>query len=138
MDPESRLAYGTDALKRGRAADVVVLPGEVHEVSAIARLCHETGTPLMPRGGGTGYVGGAVPSRGGVVLALDRFNRILEIDEANLLAVVEPNVVTGDLQEAVEARGLFYPPDPQSLRTCDDRRQRRAVRRAGRGRSSTA
>ncbi len=70
----------------------------------------------MPRGGGTGYTGGAVPVRGGVVLSLERLNRILEIDEGNLLAIVEPNVVTGDLQDAVERVGLFYPPDPASLR----------------------
>ena len=72
--------------------------------------------PLVPRGGGTGYTGGAVPTRGGVVLSLERLNRILEIDESNLLAVVQPNVITGDLQDAVERVGLFYPPDPASLR----------------------
>jgi glycolate oxidase len=71
--------------------------------------------PIVPRGAGTGYSGGAVPIRGGVVLSLERMNRILEIDEANLVAIVEPNVVTGDLQTAVEQRGLFYPPDPASL-----------------------
>jgi glycolate oxidase len=117
VDPESRLAYGTDALKRGQPADVVVLPADSREIAAIARLCHETRTPLVVRGGGTGYTGGAVPTHGGVVVSLERLNRILEIDEANLLAVVEPNVITGDLQDAVEKVGLFYPPDPQSLRT---------------------
>jgi glycolate oxidase len=72
--------------------------------------------PIVPRGGGTGYTGGAVPLSGGVVLSLERLDRILEIDEENLLAVVEPNVVTGVLQEAVERVGLFYPPDPASLK----------------------
>ena len=71
---------------------------------------------MVPRGGGTGYTGGSVPTRGGVVISLERMNRILEIDEANLIAVVEPNVITGDLQDAVEKVGLFYPPDPASLR----------------------
>ena len=71
--------------------------------------------PLVVRGAGTGYTGGAVPTRGGVVLSVERLNRILEIDETNLLAVVEPAVVTADLQRAVEAVGLFYPPDPASL-----------------------
>ena len=75
--------------------------------------------------------------RGGVVLSMERFDRILEIDEANLLAVVQPNVITGDLQDAVEARGLFYPPDPASLAVVD-RRQRRRVRRRAARRSSTA
>ena len=70
----------------------------------------------MVRGGGTGYTGGAVPTRGGIVLSLERMNRILEIDELNLLARVQPNVITGDLQDAVERVGLFYPPDPASLR----------------------
>jgi glycolate oxidase len=115
-DADSRLRYGTDALKRGHPADVVVLPANAAEVAAIARLCHETSTPLVPRGGGTGYTGGSVPTRGGVVISLERLNRILEIDEANLIAVVQPNVITGDLQDAVEALGLFYPPDPASLR----------------------
>jgi len=117
VDPDTREKYGADALKRGHPADVVVRPANAEQVAAVARLCDETRTPLVPRGGGTGYTGGAVPVRGGVVLSLERLNRILEIDETNLVAVVEPNVITGDLQDAVEARGLFYPPDPQSLRT---------------------
>ena len=115
-DAASREAYGADALKRGSPPDVVVLPANTQQISAIARWCHETRTPLVPRGGGTGYTGGSVPVRGGVVLSLERLNRILEIDEGNLLAIVEPNVVTGDLQDAVERVGLFYPPDPASLR----------------------
>src|SRR5687768_367080 len=103
-DDESRQTYGTDALKRGRLADVVVIPGTTSEVAAIAALCNEHRVPLVPRGAGTGYTGGAVPLRGGVVLSMERFNRILEIDEDNLLAVVQPHVITGVLQEAVEAR----------------------------------
>jgi glycolate oxidase len=115
-DAESRLAYGTDALKRGRPADLVALPANTQEVAAIVRVCAAARVPIVPRGAGTGYTGGAVPSHGGVVMSLERMNRILEIDEANLIAVVEPNVVTGDLQDAVEKVGLFYPPDPASLR----------------------
>ena len=117
-DEESRTRYGADALKRGSAPDVVVLPAGTAQVSAVVRLCNEHRVPVVPRGAGTGYSGGAVPLRGGVVLSLERMNRILEIDEANLLAVVEPNVITGDLQDAVERVGLFYPPDPASLRMC--------------------
>jgi len=116
VDEESRSKYGADALKRGHPPDVVVLPGTTAEIAAIARYCNETRTPLVPRGGGTGYTGGSVPVRGGVVLSLERLNRIIEIDEDNLLAVVEPNVITGDLQDAVERVGLFYPPDPASLK----------------------
>ena len=114
-DDELRREYGTDALGRGHPADLVVFPAAAIEIAAVARLCDARRIPLTPRGAGTGYTGGAVPSSGGVVLALDRFDRIKEIDEANLLAVVEPNVVTGVLQAAVERVGLFYPPDPASL-----------------------
>lgn len=115
-DQDTRQTYGTDALKRGAAADVVVKPADAQQISAILKLCSASGVPVVPRGGGTGYTGGSVPVRGGVVLSLERMNRILEIDEANLLAIVEPNVITGDLQDAVERVGLFYPPDPASLR----------------------
>jgi len=115
IDAATREAYGVDALQRGALPDVVVLPASTQEIAAVARLCHETRTPLVPRGGGTGFTGGAVPVRGGVVLSLERLNRILEIDPGNLLAIVEPNVITGDLQRAVEEHGLFYPPDPASL-----------------------
>ena len=117
-DTDSRNAYGTDALKRGAPADAVVFPANTAEVAAVAKLCNERRVPLVPRGAGSGYTGGSVPTRGGVVLPLERMNRILEIDEANLLAIVEPNVITGDLQDAVEKVGLFYPPDPASLRLC--------------------
>ena len=114
-DEDARRVYGTDALKRGHPADLVVLPGSTAQIAAVARLCHEMRVPLVPRGAGTGYTGGAVPLLGGIVLSLERLNRILTIDEENLLAVVQPAVITGDLQRAVEALGLFYPPDPQSL-----------------------
>ena len=67
--------------------------------------------PLVVRGAGTGFTGGAVATQGGVVLSMERFNRIVEIDEANLLAVVEPMVINADLQKAVEQVGLFYPPE---------------------------
>jgi glycolate oxidase len=115
-DDEARRTYGVDALERGALADVVVLPATTAEVAAVAQACHTTRTPIVPRGGGTGFTGGAVPVAGGVVVSLERMNRIRDIDEDNLVAVVEPNVITGDLQDAVEARGLFYPPDPSSLR----------------------
>jgi glycolate oxidase len=108
-------AYGRDALQIGHAAELVLLPGDVAEIARITRVCNERYVPLVVRGAGTGYTGGAVPLHGGVVLSMERLNRIVEIDEENLLAVVQPNVITRDLQEAVEARGLFYPPDPASL-----------------------
>jgi glycolate oxidase len=115
-DPASRERYGVDALLIGHPADVVVLPADTAAIAVIAGLCNTHRVPLVVRGAGTGYTGGAVPVRGGVVLSMERLNRILEIDEDNLLAVVQPNVITSELQDAVEARGLFYPPDPASLK----------------------
>jgi len=114
-DAEARAAYAADALGQGHPPDLVVIPATTNEISAVARLCTEHCLPLVVRGAGTGYTGGAVPIRGGVVLSLERMNRILEIDETNLLAIVEPNVITAALQTAVERVGLFYPPDPASL-----------------------
>jgi glycolate oxidase len=112
----SLVEYGHDALQIGHPADLVLRPASAAEISSIARLCDGDRVPLVVRGAGSGYTGGAVPLRGGVVLSMERLNRILTIDVENLLAVVQPNVVTGDLQDAVEQRGLFYPPDPASLR----------------------
>jgi glycolate oxidase len=114
-DPAALEPYGVDALGQGHPPDLVVIPGDTQEVAAVARLCNEHRVPLVVRGAGTGYTGGAVPTRGGVVVSMERFTRILEIDQPNLLAVVEPNVITADLQRAVERVGLFYPPDPASL-----------------------
>lgn len=115
-DPRDLLTYGTDALQRGTPADLVVLPATAAEIADIARLCNTHRIPLVVRGAGTGYTGGAVPVRRGVVVSMERFNRIVEIDEANMLVVVQPGVITRELQDAVEARGLFYPPDPASLK----------------------
>jgi glycolate oxidase len=107
--------YGVDALGKGHPPDVVVLPANTEQIAAIARLCNAERVPLVVRGAGTGFTGGAVPTCGGVLVSMERLNRILEIDELNLLAVVEPNVINADLQRAVEKVGLFYPPDPASL-----------------------
>jgi glycolate oxidase len=98
--------------------EVVVRPKCTEEVVAIVRLAGAERVPITPRGGGQGLSGGAVPTAGGIVLSLERMNRILEIDHDNLMVTVEPGVVTGDLHRAVEAEGLFYPPDPASLDSC--------------------
>ena len=115
-DAASLSSYGQDGLKKGRPADLVALPGSARDVSEIVKACRAFRVPLVVRGGGTGYTGGSVPLHGGLVVSMERLNRILEIDEHNLLAVVEPNVITGEFQDAVERVGLFYPPDPASLR----------------------
>ena len=114
-DEAALTAYGQDGLKRPSLPDLVVLPGSTSEVAALADACNTRGVPLYVRGGGTGYSGGAVPLHGGLLVSMERFDRILEIDEQNLLVVTEPNVVTGHLQSEVEKHGLFYPPDPASL-----------------------
>ena len=114
-DAESIREYSSDATKRFHPADVVVFPGTASEVSRIVVLANTERIPLVSRGGGVGYAGGAIPVTGGIVVAMRRLNRILEIDPVDLVAVVEPGVITGDLHAAVESRGLFYPPDPASL-----------------------
>jgi len=114
-DSASLDAYGVDALGKGHPPDIVVIPANTEQVAAVARLCNAERVPLVVRGAGTGFTGGAVPTCGGVLLSMERLNRILEIDELNLLATVEPNVINADLQRAVEKVGLLYPPDPASL-----------------------
>jgi glycolate oxidase len=98
--------------------EVVVTPRDAAGISAVMRLALEHHVPVTPRGAGTGLSGGALPVHGGIVLATRALNRILEIDTTNLMAVVEPGVITQVFQEAVEAAGLFYPPDPASRGSC--------------------
>ena len=98
--------------------EVVLRPGTPEEVSDILRLCHAHHVPVTARGAGTGLSGGALPVHQGVVLSMERFNKIIEIDERNLQATVEPGVVTEAFQNAVKERGLFYPPDPASKGSC--------------------
>jgi glycolate oxidase len=115
---EERWCYAYDATDRARMPDVVVFPGSAAEVAAIVRLANEHRFPVVPRGAGTGRSGGAVPIAGGVVLVLTRLNRIIEINQNDLVAVVEPGVILGKLKAAVEAEGLYYPPDPASADFC--------------------
>jgi glycolate oxidase len=103
-----------DALKQVFPADAVVFPRTAEEISGIMRLANEKRFYVTARGGGVGFTGGAVPVRGGIVLATRRLNRILEINKPDLVAVTEPGVTNFELQQAVEAVGLFYPPDPAS------------------------
>lgn len=98
--------------------DVAVKPATEEEVSAIVRLASELGVPVTPRGGGTGLSGGALPAQGGISLSCERMNAIVEIDEANMVVRVQPGVITAVLHEAVEEKGLFYPPDPASRESC--------------------
>jgi len=100
------------------APDVVLKPGTPQEISQILNICSARGIPVTPRGAGTGLSGGALPVKNGVVVSMERFNRILHIDELNLQATVEPGVITEVFQNTVKEKGLFYPPDPASKGSC--------------------
>lgn len=113
--PEDMVAYSYDANEEKRATpEGVVLPLSTGEVAEIVKLANIYKVPITPRGGASGYTGGCVPVRGGIVVAMDRFNKILEIDADNYLVILEPGVITKDLQDAVTKIGLMYPPDPAS------------------------
>lgn len=96
----------------------VVRPQTTEQVSKVVQLCNEKTIALTPRGAGTGLSGGALPVFGGIVLSMEKFNRILDIDERNLQATVEPGVINEVFQNAVREKGLFYPPDPASKGSC--------------------
>ncbi len=118
-DKESFEKYGKDETERLHYhPEVVVKPRTAEEISALMKLCNQHLIPVTPRGGGTGLSGGALPHLGGLVIAMERFNSILEIDERNLQVCTEPGVITEVLQDAVKAVQLFYPPDPSSKGSC--------------------
>jgi glycolate oxidase len=98
--------------------EVVVFPSDAEQVSAILALAHEQQIPVTTRGAGVGYVGGCVPLNGGIALSMMRMKRIKEINIADGVAVVEPGVITAELQAAVRELGWFYPPDPASMKEC--------------------
>mgnify|MGYP000214036077 CR=1 FL=1 len=110
-----RICYSYDATQQSFLPDVVVHPGSTDEISRLMQLANREIIPVFPRGAGSGFTGGSLPTRGGIVLCTERMDRILEIDDENLVATVEPGVVTEQFQKEVEKRGLFYPPDPASL-----------------------
>jgi glycolate oxidase len=112
--------YGRDEspLPAFHPPECAVLCSSTEEVAAVLRICLERKVPVTPRGAGSGMVGGALPIQGGIVLSTERMQRIKDIDADDLVAIVEPGVITGQLQEAVEAQELFYPPDPASLEFC--------------------
>lgn len=112
---EEKICYSYDATIKESLPDIVVKADTADEISAVIKIASEHNIPIIPRGAGTGLAGGAVPIRGGVVISVTGMNKIIEIDRKNLIAVVEPGVITGTLQKEVESLGLFYPPDPSSL-----------------------
>lgn len=119
IEPQALEPYATDASPGLHASPcVVVIPATEEEVRQVLLISHRYNIPIVPRGAGTGTTGGAIPLDNAIVISFERMNRILEIDQANKMAVVQPGVITGVLQDKVEAVGLFYPPDPASLATC--------------------
>ena len=118
-DTESIEKYGKDETENlFYAPEVIVKPRTAQEISALIKICNEHIIPVTPRGGGTGLTGGALPHFGGLVISMERFNEILEIDERNLQVTTEPGVITEVLQNTVKEKGLFYPPDPASKGSC--------------------
>jgi glycolate oxidase len=117
--PEACLAYaGDESDQEPVLPDAVVLASSVDDLRKALAAASEAGVPIVPRAAGSGKSGGAVPVAGGVVLVTLGMNRIKEIDRREQVAVVEPGVILADLHAAVEAEGLFYPPDPNSLKMC--------------------
>ncbi|MFA7274058.1 MAG: FAD-linked oxidase C-terminal domain-containing protein [Crocinitomicaceae bacterium] len=119
IDEEKLAEYGHD-----HTEDILVLPqlllipNKVEEISAILRYCNEMKIPVTPCGARTGLSGGAIPLANGVLVSMEKFNKILEIDENNSQVTTEPGVITQVLQDAVKEKGLFYPPDPASKGSC--------------------
>ena len=114
-DKAHLIAYCYDATRTRYQPDAVIFPRNEEDVSAILKYCNEHRIIITPRGAGSGFTGGSLPANGGVILAFEKhMNKILEIDMENMVAVVQPGVINMDLQRAVEAKGLFYPPDPAS------------------------
>src|SRR6202041_494066 len=116
QDPVKLEENSRDKWFASHLPDVVVTPTSTDQISRLLRFANERGIPVTARGAGYGYVGGCVPVHGGIALSLTRMNRIKEIAVADGVAVVEPGVITGDLQHEVRNRRLFYPPDPASLK----------------------
>ncbi len=117
--PGGLVAFESDGLTAFRERPrAVALPDSADEVIAVVRLCHQAGVPFVARGSGTSLSGGAVPHADGIVIALNRLNRILEIDPIDRVAVVQPGVVNLDVSAAALPHGLYYAPDPSSQAVC--------------------
>jgi glycolate oxidase len=118
FQPSRLEKYAGDKWFAVHQPDAVALPRNTQSVSRLLRFAGQHNIPVTPRGAGYGYVGGCVPVRGGIVLSLERMNRIREINAADFVAVVQPGVITQTFQNAVEKLGLYYPPDPASKADC--------------------
>ena len=117
FDAERREAYDFDGTDMRCLPDVVVEPESAEQVSSLLAIASEFGVPVIPRGTGTGLSGGSLAINGGIALSLLRMNKILDIDNVNMIAIVQPGVINHHLHEALTERGLYYPPDPASYET---------------------
>lgn len=117
-DAGTLAAHAGDKWFASHAPEVVVFAESTEQVSALLRFASQNKIPVTARGAGYGYVGGCVPVRGGIALSLARMNRIKEINFADAIAIVEPGVITGELDARAREQRLFYPPDPASLMNC--------------------
>ncbi len=117
-DKSDKITHSYDATQKSYLPDVVVYAESAAQVSEIVKIANTHVIPVLARGAGSGFTGGSLPVRGGIVLVLTKMDRILDIDTENLVAVVEPGVVTSVLQREAEKLGLFYPPDPASKDFC--------------------
>jgi len=117
-EPEDLVCYGFDASGLEASPVAVVWPQDVPDVVTIMNFALANSMPVIPRGAGTGMTGGAVPSKGAIILSVEKMNRILDIDKENLNVLVEPGVINGRLQRELERHNLFYPPDPASMNFC--------------------
>ena len=124
---KNRVSTDDDDLKKyghDETEDILILPGIVlkpetpEEIAAILKYCSENHLPVTPSGARTGLSGGAIPLKGGVVLSMEKFNKIISVDTDNFQVTTEPGVITQVLQETVKEKGLFYPPDPASKGSC--------------------
>lgn len=117
-DKEHMICYSYDATRIESLPDALLMPGTAEEVSKILQIANSENIPVIPRGAGSGFAGGSVPTRGGIILSLQRMDSILEVNRDDFYIVAEPGVVTRNIQKAVEAEGMFYPPDPSSVTFC--------------------
>jgi glycolate oxidase len=118
LEKEDVIVYEQDGSVFQVMPEIVALPADVEQVSAVVKTAARNNLPIVPRGSGTGLAGGAVPAEGGIVLSLARLNRILKVDLQNRIAVVEPGVINVDVTKAVAKDGFFYAPDPSSQAAC--------------------
>jgi glycolate oxidase len=116
ISPEEKLCYSYDATNKSFLPDAVILPRSTEDVSKLMKYAHEHRITVVPRGAGSGYTGGSLPVKGGIVVSFEQMTKVLELNQEKKYAIIEPGVVTQEFADYVNKFGLFYPPDPSSLK----------------------